>query len=249
MRAIFRARQGCGGHGLDGCHPVGQRPTHGRMLKPAPVTAKLQAGGPSRITSAGSAATGFVGGSASPLSAQGGGPETRGQRGRSPPPAPPGDTRSVATEGKLACLLVSHNHADPCLICTTGSRGRPGLLSSRRGERSEPRRSSVGGGMAASDGGPSMYPEAGAAIEFRQCPYRSTRASLRPWDGSTLLRFCSGVSPRWNRAAFHASVTRGAMSYGVGPQLVSSYVSSFRGGGRALKGAVNRHRGTSPMAR
>ncbi len=36
--------------------------------------------------------------------------------------------------------LVSHNHADSRLICTTGSRGRPGLLSARRGERSEPER-------------------------------------------------------------------------------------------------------------
>ena len=36
--------------------------------------------------------------------------------------------------------LVSHNHADSRLICMTGSRGRPGLLSARRGERSEPER-------------------------------------------------------------------------------------------------------------
>ncbi len=36
--------------------------------------------------------------------------------------------------------LVSHNHADSRVICTTGSRGRPGLLSARRGERSEPER-------------------------------------------------------------------------------------------------------------
>ncbi|MCY3610657.1 MAG: hypothetical protein OXH51_03905, partial [Gemmatimonadetes bacterium] len=37
-------------------------------------------------------------------------------------------------------MLVSHNHADSRVICTTGSRGRPGLLSGRRGERSEPER-------------------------------------------------------------------------------------------------------------
>ena len=36
--------------------------------------------------------------------------------------------------------LVSHNHADSRVICMTGSRGRPGLLSARRGERSEPER-------------------------------------------------------------------------------------------------------------
>ena len=44
--------------GLDGLpNPVGQGPTHGRILKPAPVTAKLPPGGPSRITSAGLSAT------------------------------------------------------------------------------------------------------------------------------------------------------------------------------------------------
>ena len=36
--------------------------------------------------------------------------------------------------------LVSNSHADSRLICMTGSRGRPGLLSARRGERSEPER-------------------------------------------------------------------------------------------------------------
>ena len=36
--------------------------------------------------------------------------------------------------------LVSHNHADSRVICMTGSRGRPGLLSARGGERSEPER-------------------------------------------------------------------------------------------------------------
>ena len=41
--------------------------------------------------------------------------------------------------------LVSHNHADSRVICMTGSRGRPGLLSARRGERSEPERA-VGDG-------------------------------------------------------------------------------------------------------
>ena len=38
-------------------HRVGQGPTHGRILKPVPVTAKLPAGDPPRITSAGSSAT------------------------------------------------------------------------------------------------------------------------------------------------------------------------------------------------
>ena len=38
------------------------------------------------------------------------------------------------------CWLVSHNHADSRVICMTGSRGRPGLLSARGGERSEPER-------------------------------------------------------------------------------------------------------------
>ena len=35
---------------------------------------------------------------------------------------------------------MSTNHADSRVICMTGSRGRPGLLSARRGERSEPER-------------------------------------------------------------------------------------------------------------
>ena len=36
--------------------------------------------------------------------------------------------------------LVSTILGDSCLICRTGSRGRRGLLSARRGERSEPER-------------------------------------------------------------------------------------------------------------
>ncbi|MCY3807937.1 MAG: Rpn family recombination-promoting nuclease/putative transposase [Gemmatimonadetes bacterium] len=50
--------------------------------------------------------------------------------------------RDTSMAGTLAELgrLVSHNHADSRVICTTGSRGRPGLLSARRGERSEPER-------------------------------------------------------------------------------------------------------------
>ena len=37
-----------GEHDLDGCHPVGQGATHGRILKPGPITAKPPAGNPSR---------------------------------------------------------------------------------------------------------------------------------------------------------------------------------------------------------
>ena len=55
-----------------------------------------------------------------------GGPKTQGQRGRSPPPASLGDSRSVAP---ASTLLVSHNHADSRVICMTGSRGRPGLFT------------------------------------------------------------------------------------------------------------------------
>ena len=41
----------------------------------------------------------------------------------------PQGTHGVWPQG--VSWLVSHNHADPCLICMTGSRGRPGLWSAR----------------------------------------------------------------------------------------------------------------------
>ncbi len=50
-----------------------------------------------------------------------------------------GENESLAPKAVID-WLVSHNHADSCVICMTGSRGRPGLLSARRGERSEPER-------------------------------------------------------------------------------------------------------------
>jgi len=49
------------------------------------------------LRSAVAPATGFGGWSISPPAAPVAGRKRRGQRGRSPPPAPPGDTRSVAT--------------------------------------------------------------------------------------------------------------------------------------------------------
>ena len=96
------------------------------------------------ITSAGSSATtglrsavapatGFGGWSTSPPAAPVAG-RKRGVRGGAAPRQPPQGTHGVWPHG--VSWLVSHNHADPCLICTTGSRGRPGLLSARRGERS-----------------------------------------------------------------------------------------------------------------
>ena len=55
------------------------------------------------------------------------------RRGAAAPPRQPAVIPGV-------CWLVSTNHADSRVICMTGSRGRPGLLSARRGERSEPER-------------------------------------------------------------------------------------------------------------
>ena len=94
----FPGSAGCWGgeHDLDGCHPVGQGPTHGRILNPAPVTAKLPAGGPSRITSAGPSATTGLRSARGPrdgvrglehLAARRsrGGPETPGSEGAQPP--------------------------------------------------------------------------------------------------------------------------------------------------------------------
>ena len=41
VRAVFRARRGLGARPRMACHPVGQRLTYGRILKPSPVTTKL----------------------------------------------------------------------------------------------------------------------------------------------------------------------------------------------------------------
>ena len=119
-------------------HRVGQGPTHGRILKPVPVTAKLPAGDPPRITSAGSSATtGLrVGAPRRPTLPWRAG--NAGVRGGAAPRQPPQGTHGVWPHG--VTWLVSHNHADSRLICMTGSRGRPELLSARRGERSEPER-------------------------------------------------------------------------------------------------------------
>jgi len=109
VRAVFRVA----GHG---CHPVGQRP----RLRTAPPAfggsrPSFRLAGPSRIMSAGSSArtgqrsaaaptTGFGRWSTPPLAAPAAGRQKRGQRGRSPPPASLGDTRSVAPASKLARL-------------------------------------------------------------------------------------------------------------------------------------------------
>ena len=103
----FRARQGGGGSMTRmGCHPVGQGPAHGRILKPAPVTAKLPAGEPSRDH------VGMVVGHDEATLGRGSrdrvrgmehlaarrpvaGRKRRGQRGRSPPPASAGDAHGV----------------------------------------------------------------------------------------------------------------------------------------------------------
>jgi len=104
-----------GARGSDSCHQSAKEPPKGGSSSPRRSRPTLPASGPLRITSAGSSATtglrspvapatGFGGWSTSTPSAPVAGRKRRGQRGRSPPPAPPGDTRSVATGGRLACL-------------------------------------------------------------------------------------------------------------------------------------------------
>ncbi len=153
VRAVSGLDRVGGEHDPDGCHPVGQGPTHGRILKPAPVTARLPAGGPSRdhvgLVVGHDGATldprrGSRDGSTSPLAA----PvacRKRGVRGGAAPRQSPQGTHGVWPRG--VNWLVSHNHGDSRVICMTGSRGRPGLLSARRGERSEPERGSGPGGL------------------------------------------------------------------------------------------------------
>ncbi len=78
-----------------------------------------------------------------------------GVRGGTAPRQPPQGTHGVWPQG--VSWLVSHNHADSRVICTTGSRGRPGLLSAAGAEQ---RAGSSGG-----HGGPS--PDAGDLASIR----------------------------------------------------------------------------------
>ena len=123
---------------LDGCHPVGQGPIHGRILRPAPVTAKFPgwrsgegstSAGSSATTGLRSAvapATEFGGWSTSPPAARVAGRKRR-VRGGAAPRQPRSGTHGVWPQ--RVRWLVSHNHADSRVICMTGSRGRPGLFT------------------------------------------------------------------------------------------------------------------------
>ena len=100
---------------MDACHRVGQRPTHGRMLKPAPVTAKFPGwraveGSPSAgssattgLRSAVAPATGLGDWSTSPPAAPVAGRKRRVRGGAAPPPASAGDARSVAPRTPHLC--------------------------------------------------------------------------------------------------------------------------------------------------
>ena len=120
------------------CHPVGQGPIHGRILRPAPVTAKFpgwRSGEGS--TSAGSSATTGLRSAVAPATEFGvGAPrrpplawraENAGVRGGAAPRQPRSGTHGVWPQ--RVRWLVSHIHADSRLICTTGSRGRPRLFT------------------------------------------------------------------------------------------------------------------------
>ena len=97
VRAVFRARQGNGGSMTwMAATQSAKDPTHGRILKPTPVTAKLPAGGPSRdhvgrVVGHDGATLGRGPGDGvrglEPLAARRsrGGPETPGSEGAQPP--------------------------------------------------------------------------------------------------------------------------------------------------------------------
>jgi len=108
LRAVLRVA----GHG---CHTAGQSPPYARLLAPSAITAKLPAGRSvedhvGRIVGPDGAALGCgpgdgIRGVEHPADRWSyGGPEKRGQRGRSPPPASLGDSRSVAPGSTLACF-------------------------------------------------------------------------------------------------------------------------------------------------
>ena len=82
--------------------------------------------------------TGFVARSSAPARRSHTGAENRGSQGARPPASPARGRAEAWPQG--VSWLVSTNHADSRVICMTGSRGRPGLLRARRGERSEPER-------------------------------------------------------------------------------------------------------------
>jgi len=105
VREVFRALPGQGA-----TQSARDSPTGGSS-RPRPSRPSSRLAGPPRITPAGSstttgqrsvATTGFGGWSTPPPAASAARRKTGGQRGHGPPPASPGDTRSVATESMLA---------------------------------------------------------------------------------------------------------------------------------------------------
>ena len=89
---------------------------------------------------------------------------TGGLRGQSPPPASAGDSRSVAPRSMLAEPRLTWRLDKPCGDLSLGrrwpapTRWRSTPANAPGNPFNGPREASVGGGMAASDAGPSMYP-------------------------------------------------------------------------------------------
>jgi len=156
-----------------------------------------------------------------------------GQRGHGPPPASPGDTRSVATESMLALRPIGRpttpSAACPCTVVgrrQRGGRPPPGAVRRTRspGLAKRGRRR---------DGSPLCR-----AVHVPAKPERRPIPASAPVGGhghqlrhgmdQPELRVSSCISPRWVVLPFHPSVTRRATSYGCHPQLVSSWLSRLR---------------------
>ena len=143
-----------------GCHPVGQGPAHGRILKPAPVRAKLPAGEPSRDH------VGMVVGHDEATLGRGsrdrvrgmehlaarrprGGPETQGSEGAQPPASlRRGRTRSVWPHG--VNWLSHKNVAEPALRTRAKLKSGAPSPAAVRDLSAHPRRSGHRGGPAGS---------------------------------------------------------------------------------------------------
>ena len=135
----FPGSTGCGGSMTGMAATQSARDAaYARILKPSPGSRPgYRLAGSTRITSTGSSATtglrsavapatGLGGWRTSPPAAPVAGRKRRGQRGRSPPPASLGDTRSVAPASMLACLRNAFGSPAP------GQGNRKGLRTPPR---------------------------------------------------------------------------------------------------------------------
>ena len=220
---------------------------YARILKPSPGSRPgYRLVGSTRITSTGSSATtglrsavapatGLGGWRTSPPAAPVAGRKRRGQRGRSPPPASLGDTRSVAPASMLA------EQRNGRLRSPWGLRPGPGKgrrargggappRSLRRTRSDGPREARLTLGRRPAMPGRPCALEAGAANEPASADVAGHghrfRLGVDQPDYLRLLRFFASFA----RAALRASVTRRAASYESHPTLVSSQPSETTAG-------------------